>query len=138
MKVINEKLAESMAFKDVIRDALILNPMSYSELLIHFNLDRGRLTNHMTQLKKYGFVKYSEAEKKLPKEKRKYYVVIENGTYAAMMSERRASNYKMTWKDSMEKASPNASMVVTADKYHTTGNRPKVNAWSGYSSMGSM
>ena len=99
MKVTNEKLAASMAFKDVIRDALIIKPMSYSELLVHFNLDRGRLTNHMTQLKKYGFVKYSEAETHLPREKRKYYVVIETGSYADMMNERRASNYKMTWKD---------------------------------------
>jgi hypothetical protein len=138
MKVTNEKLAESMKFKDIIREALIKTPMSYSELLTYFNLDKGKLTNHMTQLKKYGFVKYSEAENKLPKDKRKYYVVPDMCSYAQMMSDRRAVNYQMTWKDGMEKFSDNASMKVTTDQYHTKGNTSKINAWAGNSSMGSM
>ena len=139
MKVTNEKLAESMKFKDIIREALIKTPMSYSELLIFFNLQKGKLTNHMTQLKKYGFVKYSEAEKHLPKDKRKYYVVPDMCSYAEMMSERRAGNYQMTWKEAHKsEINKNASTIVFCDQYHTTGNKAKVNAWAGYSSMGSM
>jgi hypothetical protein len=136
MKVTDERLAASMAMKDIIRDALLIKPMSYSEMLIHFNLDRGKLTNHMTQLKKYGFVKYAESERHMPKDKRKYYVVADMGSYADMMSERRAVNSQMTWKDTHKaEILPNARHY-SADKYHTTGNRTKVSAWHGYSSMG--
>ena len=139
MKVTNEHLAASMAFKDIIRDALIIKPMSYSEMLIHFDITRSKLTNHMTQLKKYGFVKYSEAEKHMKKDKRKYYVVPDMGSYADMMSERRAVNAQMSWKDSHKAdINKNARVVVTCDQYHTSGNRTKVSAWSGYASMGSM
>lgn len=138
MKVTNEKLAASMAFKDVIRDALLIKPMSYTEMIEHFKIDRPVLTNHMTQLKKYGFVKYSETEKHIAKDKRKYYVVPDMGSYADMMSERRAINSQMTWKDGKEEASKNASMVVNSDQYHTKGNRSKVSAWNGYTSMGGM
>jgi len=137
MKVTDERLAASMAMKDIIRNALIEKPMTYTELLEHFNLDKGKLTNHMTQLKKYGFVKYAESEKHLPKDKRKYYVVIETGSYAAMMTERRAINNQMTWKDSHKsEISPYATKQVNCDSYHTHGNKSKVSAWQGYTSMG--
>ena len=136
MTVTNKDLIASMAMKDTIREALAVNPMSYSEMLIYFNLEKGKLTNHMTQLKKYGFVKYAESEKHLPKDKRKYYIVPNMYSYAALMEDRRAVNMQMSWKDAHKNdINENASMVVSCDQYHTKGNRNKASAWSGYSSM---
>lgn len=136
MTVTNKDLIASMAMKDTIREALAVNPMSYSEMLIYFNLEKGKLTNHMTQLKKYGFVKYAESEKHLPKDKRKYYLVPDMGSYADLMELRRAGNYQMTWKEAHRSdINKNATTIVFCDQYHTKGNVSKSSAWSGYSSM---
>jgi uncharacterized protein YpbB len=133
-----EKLAEGMKTKDAIRDALLQEPTSYSGLLIKFNMSKTVLTNHMTQLKKYGFVKYSEAEKHWPKEKRRYHAVESMGKYSDFMNEKRSADAEMKWKDSHEvKFSPyaNVDMCKTSNSYQVTSNKTKVSAWSGYSSM---
>lgn len=138
MKVTDERLLESMKTKDVIRDMLINNPMSYAEIQQAMNIPRNKLTNHMTQLKKFGFVKYCDQDANKHITMKRYIAVIESGTYSQMMSDRRAINSQMTWKDGIEKFSNKASMKVTCEDYHTKGNRSKVNAWSGYASMGSL
>ena len=132
----NERLIESMKAKDIIRSALEIEPMSYSEMLVKLNYSAGELTNHMTQLKKHGFVKYSDDEKLMPKKNRKYYFVPGMPSYAELMDRLRKANYQMGWKDAHKsEVSKIASIVVTADQYHTHGNRSKISAWYGYQSM---
>lgn len=147
MKVTNDSLKQSMLMKDIIRDALLIKPMSYSELLVHFNLERGKLTNHMTQLKKYGFVKYSESEKKIAKDKRKYYAVSGIPSYAQMMSELRAINSQMIWKDAHKsELLPNARFISFEDKSFEDKlkaqskycKRNQISAWQGYTSLGGL
>lgn len=133
MKLKNEKLIASMKMKDVITKALTVKPMSFAELSVYLNLSKPVLTNHMTQLKKFGFVRYSEHENHIFKDKRKYYAVPNVGSYSEMIDGRRAINTQDMTKS--DKVSKFASVVVTCDKYHTKGNRTKISAWHGYSSM---
>jgi len=146
MKVTNEVLKQSMKMKDTIREMLIEQPMTFRELLEKLNIEKNKLNNHIWQLRKYGFIKYSEKDKGIAREKKRYYVNEDMGAYADMMNERRAINYKMSWKDAHKaEILPHARVICFEDKIYedklkaqskSYKEKSRISAWSGYTSIG--
>lgn len=131
--------SESANIKDSILILLNETPTTYVDMLTIFNIDKHKLTNHMWQLKKYGFVGYHHLDKNKTLAERRYIAVKDMGLYSEMMAERKKFKNKETCSEQHKALiSKNATMVVSSDQYHTSGNRTKVSAWSGYASMGSM
>ncbi len=130
---------ESITIKDSILKVLMDNPTTYVDLLKIFSIDKNKLTNHMWQLKKYGLVIYHHEDAGKALAERRYIAVRDMGLYSELLAERKSFKNKETWSEQHKsEISKNASMVVSSDQYHTKGNRSKINAWAGYSSMGAM
>ena len=129
--------------KDLILAELRKQPLHRHDLNDMFDLDFGQLNNALTQLKKYGLIATCKNDLNNSANSRRWYKTDKTETYLECMQLSRSRSTKhllLNSHKSIEVYSPyaNPDMCVTSNDHHTTSNKTKVSAWSGYSSMSMM
>ena len=128
-----EKQDEQIKHKEMMLESLRIEPMSFRALLDKFDIEYQTMVNYLNALKKYKMIEMDNAQNRLA---RRYHVVT-NKTYREILEEIKISSQKNQakgYKPPVE-FSPYATMKVTADHYHTLGNKARTQAWQGYASM---
>lgn len=110
--------------KEALLTYIRKQPVTYSELLLHFKVTPNQLTNNLNALKKAKLVKIDQDFKG----RFKPYIAIDLETSYQDWWEEQAAKRK-EYRDNA--ISPYATYVGTADDYHTKGSREKQCAWIG-------
>lgn len=142
MKVKSEKLLESYALKNMVLEYLKGKSLTFTELKEQCNLSKQEVTTFINSFKKYGFIKYDERDLNLEKGYKRYVIIEGMPRYEVFIAELRANATKARkeWHDKKLEYSPyaNPDMCITSNSYPTTGNKHKLSAWHGYSSIGGL
>ena len=137
----NKKTREEMLeIKDFILAEIRKQPLYRHDLDEMFGLSYGQLTNALTALKTNDLIATFKDDMSKPHNMRRWFKTDRTETYLEC---RQASKSKSTKAFLMNAHKgdgflENASMKVTSDDHHPTGNKTRVSAWSGYSSMAMM
>ena len=129
--------------KDLILAELRKQPLYRHDLNDMFDLDKHQLNNALTQLKSHGLIATFKDDLTKHPNKRRWYCTERTESYLDCMkvSRSRSTQFLLTaTHKSSDVYSPyaNPDMCVTSNDHHTTSNKTKVSAWSGYSSMSMM
>lgn len=129
--------------KDLILAELRKQPLYRHDLNDMFDLDKHQLNNALTQLKSHGLIATFKDDLKKHANNRRWYKTDKTETYLECMQVSRSRSTKSLLTaahKSSEAYSPyaNPDMCITSDDYPVAGNKTKVSAWSGYSSMAAL
>lgn len=131
---------EMLEIKDLLLAAIREKPIYRNELNEMFGLSYGQLTNALTALKTNGLIATFKEDSAKPHNLRRWYKTERAETYLEC---RQASQSKSTKAFLMNAHKGDgyldyATTTVSCNDYPTYGNKQKMSAWSGYSSMGMM
>lgn len=132
-----------LVMKDLILAELRKQPLYRHDLNDMFDLDFGQLNNALTQLKNHNLIATFKDDLKKHANNRRWYKTDRTETYLECMQVSRSRSTQSLLAaehKSSEVYSPyaNPDMCITSNDYPVTGNKTKVSAWSGYSSMAAL
>ena len=139
MKTNDELILEGFASKEAVLIAIREKPMYRKELNGMFNLDNQKMTNYLTSLKNYKLIQFHPDDATASKNKRRW--ARTDSTASLEDCLRFSKEFYLKKADDKRKEllfKPSAIMRVSVDDYHTTGNKAKHSAWTGYNSMAMM
>jgi len=127
---------ETLALTDLVLEAIRVKPMHHSNLVDMFNLGKSDINNMLCRLKKQGLIKVHPDDLDNPSNKKRWTRTNITQTYFQIVkqNQRRAELLAASKCKGEVTFSPlaNSAMCKTSADYHTSGNKSRVPAWSGY------
>lgn len=132
---------EMNAITNEILEVIRAKPTKRWQILKAFPYDENEIDKFIARLHKKGLIKREYESENMASKSAIWVRTNDNKPYSHMLkSEIKAAENKIIGRPEVVKFSPyaNPNMCVTANRHHTTGNKHKLSAWSGYSSIGGL
>ena len=130
---------KSQEMVDLLLEALRAQPLYRHDLVEMFNFSNQDLNNFMYRLKKHNLIEIYQPDINKHANMRRWYKTERTESYIDIVKEskQKTTEALINGCKGEVKFSPHANplMCKTSMSYHTSGNRTKVSAWSGYTSM---
>ena len=127
----------SLDMKEEILAALREQQLYYRDIMDMFNLSHKEMRNYLICMKRLELIDTYEPDSHKCSNKRRWYKTMRTETYSEMLRARKEKHLDNCKNQFSEKkpSSPHIRLIELTDKKHTTGNRARINAWSGYQGM---
>ena len=125
------KREQNKILKDKVLDKLREGPLYFAELKEFFGLKKDNLSNVLISLKYFGLIETYHKDLTAAPNKRRWVAVQGTATFRETLEHAEKTNKAKA----EETFLPYASMTHSSAHDHPTGNKHKVNPWTGYSSF---